>query len=231
MPSPTPEQIKELFDIHRGPEAVSERLQRAYGLEESRQWRDSRGYTLSDRVWRANQETRRHIDDLLRRAVASGEDALVVADALDVYLRPALQPLRDVAGDLLAGQRRRIVTSAPNVRRVLGSLRPFAGSFPARRLARTEITRAHGLGTVFASDRNPFSQGVKWLLSARHAEPDECDRAASRDVGLGPGLYPKGDAPPYPLHPHELCVLSSHSTRDAAAVVEELRRAYGLDAT
>jgi hypothetical protein len=222
MVLPTPEAIAELFAIHRGPEAASERIQRAYGLEESKQWHDSRGYTLSDRVWRAKQDVRRQIDLLLRRAVAAGDDALLVARKLEQYLAPRFSPLRDLVGKLVRGQRPSMVTRSPG--------RGGMGSFSARRLARTEITRAHGLGTVFASDRNPFSDGIKWNLSPGHSESDECDRAASRDVGMGPGVYPKGDAPTYPLHPHELCTLSSQSVKDADQVVRELRVMYDLDA-
>jgi len=209
-------------------EVRSERLARSYGLDDTRSWVDPNGRRLSDRVWLARKETRRHVDDTLRRAIAEGTDALKVADSLEVYLRPELRPLRNAAGELVPGQAKRIVTQSPNVRRVLGSLRPFAGSFPARRLARTEITRAHGAATIWAAERNPFTRGVTWLLSGNHPEPDVCDQHAGHDSGLGRGVYAPNAVPRYPNHPQDRCTLAPAVVEDADAVVDQLRRDFGL---
>lgn len=50
---------------------------------------------------------------------------------------------------------------------------------------------------------------VQWRLSSKHPKLDICDRHAKLDAyGLGPGVYPKADAPKPPAHPFCLCVVS-----------------------
>jgi len=44
-------------------------------------------------------------------------------------------------------------------------------------------------------------------LSGSHPMPDICDTLSTYDSGLGPGVYPPGDEPPYPAHPNCLCAL------------------------
>lgn len=82
------------------------------------------------------------------------------------------------------------------------------GNYAARRLARTEITRSLGAGTIDAQKRNPFSRGVKWALSGSHPRSDLCDPNAGEDqFKLGEGVYPATQVPRYPAHPNCLCTL------------------------
>jgi len=217
---PTKAQIKELFAAHESATATEERNLRAYGLDVTRQWVGEGGYRLSDSVWDARQDVRDQIDRLLREAVASGEDALGVADKLEQYLDPALAPKLSTTGRYVRNQAPVIVTRSPG--------RGGMGSFSARRLARTEITRAHGAATIFAAERTPGSLGVKWSTSGSHPKPDECDEKASRDSGLGEGVYPPKDVPQYPSHPMCLCNLSQATTDDVDGLVNDLRAKYGL---
>lgn len=194
-------------------------------------WRDPRGRRLSDRVWLARQSVRDAIDETLRRAIVAGDDPLVVAEALERYLLPEHRVARGPDGEPLPGQPKRIVTITPNppgYGRLLDARRPFAGSYAARRLARTEITRAYGRATIEAARRNPFVRGVRWLLSPSHAEPDECDQNAERDLGMGRGVYRPDDLPPYPNHPHEKCTLAPAPVASADDVVDYLRDKYRL---
>jgi hypothetical protein len=158
---------------------------------------------------------------VLREAIANGTDALEVAKILEEYLDPSFAPIRDVFGRLIRNQKKGVVTRAPG--------RGGMGSFSARRLARTEITRAHGLATMMAGQANPFCLGIKWNLSPSHKDRDECDRIANADeYGLGRGVYPVEAVPPYPQHPHDLCNLSQSTTDDIDAVLNQLREAYAL---
>jgi len=220
MPPPSEDEIASLFAQHRGDDATQGRRKSAKFLDDTATWQDTRGYTLSDRVWLAGQETTRGIDNVLLKAVRGGTDSLTVAKQLEQHLSPAFSPIRSPAGRLVRGQAAGIVTRTPG--------RAGSGSYAARRIARTEISRAHGLATISAAERNPFSVGTKWNLSAAHSEPDECNTKAARDSGLGRGVYPKGSAPGYPLHPHEMCYLSSAMIRNPDAVVAALRRKYKL---
>ena len=218
---PTEEEIRELFAVHTSEFAASERLLRSYGLDAQRLWVGDGGYRLSDSVWRARKQTRDQIDLVLRQAVAEGTDALEVARILEDHLNPSLSPIRNVRGRLVRNQPRGIVTHAPG--------RAGMGSFAARRLARTEITRAHGAATMWAAERTPFAVGVKWSTSGRHPKADECDAKAERDTGLGAGVYAVKDVPRYPSHPQCLCNLSTATVDDVDAVVAGLRDKYGLE--
>jgi hypothetical protein len=211
---PTTEQIAELFAIHNSPERRRELLLRSYGFEDTRQWVDENGYRLSDRLWRARRGVRDQVDQVLRRAIASGQDALEVADILEQFLDPSYSPVRNALGRLIRGQRRAIVTSSPG--------RGGMGSFSARRLARTEITRAHGQATLMVADRTPFATGVRWNTSGAHPRPDECDRKAAGSP------YPTDRVPQYPSHPACLCVLTIETVSDVDAVVDRLRIQYDL---
>lgn len=86
----------------------------------------------------------------------------------------------------------------------------------ARRIARTESTRAYNLGTYMAGQQSPLVEGWEWLLSI-----DACDKCKAigmengkpRRVGKNqPFATNQSDNPAYstinfpPLHPHCRCV-------------------------
>ena len=93
---------------------------------------------------------------------------------------------------------------------------PSGGMYPARRLARTELTRAFGQGTIEAAKRNPYIRGVRWRVSGRHPKADPCDVNA-RGGPRGDGVYPPGRVPPYPNHPMCKCTLSPVVDEDKMA--------------
>lgn len=81
--------------------------------------------------------------------------------------------------------------------------------YNAERIARTEMARAYGTGVFTKAAEDVDVIGIKSSLSSRHPETDICDFHAHANLyGMGPGVFPKGKAPPYPYHPHCLCVLS-----------------------
>ena len=158
------------------------------------------GYTLSDRVWAADEVTRHKIDELLAHHIRSGTSAVDIAKELEEFL-----------------QRERVG---------IRTRRPYGrwGSFEARRLARTEITAALGRGVIAAADANPFVIGIEWALSPNRTGdwPCNCPDRAEDDVGLGPGVYPKDGVPPYPDHPHCMCTLRP-TVASTEVVVEDIR--------
>jgi hypothetical protein len=211
---PSAEQIAELFAIHNSPERRRELLLRSYGFDDTRQWVDPNGYRLSDRIWRARQAVREQIDAVLRKAIASGQDALEVADILEQFLDPAYSPVRNALNRIIRGQRKSIVTSSPG--------RGGMGSFPARRIARTEITRAHGQATIMAAERTPFATGIRWHTSGSHPRADECDSKAAGSP------YAPNRVPGYPSHPQCLCYLTVETVNDTDAVVDRLKVQFDL---
>jgi len=80
--------------------------------------------------------------------------------------------------------------------------------YNAERVARTEIARAYGEGFITELHRDQDAIGYQSMLSADHPEVDVCDFHAEADLyGMGAGIYPKNQGPPYPYHPHCRCVL------------------------
>ena len=79
----------------------------------------------------------------------------------------------------------------------------------ANRIARTELHRVYTdrqSQELMSQDRIEY---VQLRLSSKHPKPDICDYHARLNAyGLGPGVYPKADAPKPPFHPHCYCLLS-----------------------
>jgi len=130
--------------------------------------------------------------DLIQESVAIGQDAVTTARMIQRYAREGAMTLAKRYPDMMKRMKGRI---------------PGNISYEALRLARTEMSAAFGEGTIAASRVAPSYIGMKWVLSGNHPMPDICDTLATYDSGLGPGVYPPGDEPPYPAHPNCLCAL------------------------
>lgn len=161
-------------------------------------WVDPNGYRLSDRIWNVAALERRRLDLYLDTAIREGRGALTMSRELEAFLIPG---------------RSLPATNAP-----YGT----TASFDAMRLARTEITRAHGQAAQASAAMNPFVSGMKWNLSGRHPKIDICDQYA-RGGPNGDGVYPLGEVPIYPPHPMCLCTLTNSLVGDPDAMIEQLR--------
>jgi hypothetical protein len=155
-------------------------------IDDTRIWVDPRGYRLSDRLWQGAAYDRRAIDAVLRRGVQGGTPVLEVAKQLEEFLTPEGRVSR---------------TRYPTGR---GS-----GNAAARRLARTETSRAFNRASLEANAANPFVGASKWNLSGTHKDADACDdNASGHSSGLGPGEYKTGEFPRIPNHPHCRCYVT-----------------------
>ena len=159
------------------------------------------GYRLSDRIWRVDAQTRNRIDALLAHEIRNGTAAVKIAKQLEEFLKP---------------ERAGVRTKKPYGR---------WGSYDARRLARTEITAAHGRATLGAAVASPFEETIKWVVSPDRQEewPCNCRENSEADVGLGPGVYPVDEVPDYPDHPHCMCTLRRQPVAETEEVVDTLR--------
>lgn len=182
-----------------GKAAVAEQIFRPNPLaayDAPHQWIDPNGYRLSDRVWNTAAHTRQQIDRYLDAAIREGRGALVMSRELEQFLIPG---------------------------RALRTKAPYGtdASFDAMRLARTEITRAHLEASRTSAAMNPFVQGMKWNLSARHPRFDICDVYA-RGGENGDGVYPVES---YPGTPHPNCVTPGQmvNTRRGDIPIEQVR--------
>lgn len=79
----------------------------------------------------------------------------------------------------------------------------------ANRIARTELHRNYTDQVARELMDDDQMEYVQWRLSSTHPKTDICDRHAKLDAyGLGPGVYPKTDAPKPPAHPFCRCLLA-----------------------
>lgn len=152
------------------------------------------GYRLSDRVWRASHRTRNRIDQLLDHEIRQGTAAVDIAELLEKYLKPERKGIR--------------------------TPKPYGqwGSFDARRLARTEITAAHGRAAIASYQQNPYVDKVGWNLSAFRDDWD-CNCEANAEGGP----YKVNEVPRYPDHPHCMCYLTPETVAKPSEVSDALR--------
>ncbi len=155
-------------------------------------------YSLSDRVWNTSIDVRDNIDQMLAYEIPRGKSAVDIAKQLETYLTPA--------------------GAKPKTRKPYGT----EGSYSARRLSRTEITAAAGRSSLNAGALNPYVDGNQWVLSASHPETDQCDTNASGGPNSD-GIYPIGEFPSYPDHPHELCTIIPAITANPNQVTADFR--------
>ncbi|MCZ2077021.1 MAG: hypothetical protein LC130_23175 [Bryobacterales bacterium] len=186
------------------------RPQAIVGFEGMHTWVDSNGLILSDRIWQAGIRTRLKLRGLLADGIRQGTSATTLASRVEQFLLPDRAPIK---------------TRTP-----YGS----SGSYDARRLARTEVSRAHAQATRAASLHNPYVEGLDWALSPSHPRMDICDDKAT--IGMSGErirpAYPVDSAPTPPAHPHCLCRSQSFVGRSPSDVADELQisMAAGEDA-
>jgi hypothetical protein len=154
-------------------------------------WARTRGgLTLSDRLWENSQTARKAIRDLIQTGIAQGRDVVEVARDLEHYVRDGAKTLTEDYENMMRRMETRI---------------PKDLSYEALRLVRTEYSIAFMEGVYARGQLNPAYEGVQWMLSDAHPEPDICDDLASADLyGMGRGVYKKGEEPVHP-HPNCLC--------------------------
>jgi len=159
-------------------------------------WSRSRyGLKLSEQIWNKNQNYRKNINKILVSGVATGEDCVTVARAIEKYVKNGAESFTKDYPNMMARMQGRVSEDI---------------SYEALRLARTEMTSAYGMGTMKAAKLNPANRGIKYILSASHPRHDICDKITSTDRhGIGPGAYPVDDAPEYPFHPNCLCIMTT----------------------
>lgn len=222
MPIHDRSDLKQFMDLYDKATIDRARLLRAQSLDPNRRWvprerwNTKQGYRLSDRLWKMGVETRQTIDDVIRAGMKEGKDALKIAQDLERYLNDSAKSmtLYDKSGRVV---HRMNMTKAP---------RNGWGNVSARRLARTEITRMHGVATIEAAKKIPGIKGIRWALSNRHMKQDICDELSQRDGdGLGPGVYAVDNVPNYPAHPNCLCCLI-HAHIPRQQFVDEIVRKY-----
>jgi len=132
---------------------------------------DERGYTLSQKIWKVEVETRLKIDAMLQDYIRQGTSAIDIARDFEQFLLPGAKGIR--------------------------TTKPYSSSasYNSLRLARTEISAAHGRATIASAKANPFVSTINWRVSGRHPGQDVCDDNAAGSP------YALDAVPDYPAHP------------------------------
>ena len=154
---------------------------------------DPRGYRLSDNIWRTSIEVRMRVDAMMAEGIRNGTSSLELSKRLRAFL---------------LDENKNWFTNKP-----YGT----SAVYPSLRLARTEISAAHGRATIASSKANPFVQNIEWRLSARHPQFDICDLHAESSP------YTLDSVPRFPAHPNCLCALVPLVTNSPQLVIQELR--------
>ncbi len=150
-----------------------------------RRWDD--GYTLSDRVWTLDKTMRDNLHGMIEQCVNEGRSAVEFSRAVENYL--------EVSGPSWTTAIRPAKTDRGTIK------------YNALRLARTETNQAYHKAQTIGQQNSVIVKGVRWNLSASHPKEDICDTYATQDLyGLGPGVYPPGQAPED--HPNGFCYLT-----------------------
>lgn len=151
--------------------------------------------------WELNQSLRKNRDvilgqlaRILDRAMAIGENAKETAKRIAQYANPWYLTRRGLDGQKVREAREGIQPTWPG-----GSGMVSAGP---RRLMIQATQEAHMDAAVSVAREND-GIGIRWDLAPGHPLRDTCDSYASRDDGLGPGVYLPEDVP---IRPHTGCV-------------------------
>lgn len=108
--------------------------------------RTQNGMMLSDRIWKTGQNARSAIQNIIQSAVASGQDAVTTAKALEQYVKKGAGTLARHYPAMMEHMRGRV---------------PKNLSYEALRLARTEMTAAFGQGQIRTAQATPGVKGIK----------------------------------------------------------------------
>jgi hypothetical protein len=118
-------------------------------------------------------------------------------------LRAAYRGVLDALAEIEAGAGDELLT-----KRLQGAFFERMRFF-SRRIAETELHRAFAQRQALELLDDADVEWVQWRLNPSHPRPDICDYFAGVNRwGLGPGVYPKRQAPVAPAHPFCRCVLS-----------------------
>jgi len=99
--------------------------------------------------------------------------------------------------------------------------------YNAQRLVRTETAKAYGDTFFDTILQDEDAIGYRSVLSPRHPVPDICNFYAEADLfGMGKGVFPLTDAPPYPYHPNCLCILQPVYQGETKTVQKDADKKY-----
>jgi len=151
-----------------------------------------KGIQLSDRIWNIHSTNLSAMRNLMVNGYLEGITSNELARQVRGFLQlPNVDMRRNVWKQFFRDNppgRGRYKSAAKNTERII----------------RTEVNRAYRLATVAYAESKEWIKGVKWNLVPEHECCDICNKLATQDNGMGPGVYLPAEAPDTP-HPQCLC--------------------------
>lgn len=116
---------------------------------------------------------------------------------------------------------------AARVRGLINPNTPGGVSYAANRLARTEINNAFHRAQIDRRSSEPWTTGMKWVLSRSHPVRDKCNDYAEgvHFKGGDPGVFRATGVPGKP-HPNCLCFLTTQTVDEDEFVDKFLKGEY-----
>lgn len=197
-----PARVAEWFEADGAPEGVFDRpLDAILNAAANRRLED--GLSVSERIWRFDNNSRRTFDKILADGVANGRSAWETAGLLENYLGSG--------ADCPRWTRTRLYNTSKSDIAAGDTTGLFTGSecasqgvaYNALRLARNEMQTTLNIANDTLMAASPWIEGEQIVLSAEHPKPDQCDDAASGGEN-NDGVYPVGTIT-LPLHVLCLC--------------------------
>lgn len=140
--------------------------------------------------------TTQGIEREMAKAFAAAQTKALKTGALQAAYSELLDAIEAVETGLGSDQLDRAISTAVEERM----------RYYSKRIAQTELHRNYARETAVEQREDPDVEWVQVCLSGKHDIHDICDviTGANR-YGLGPGVYPKDDAPVPPYHPFCRC--------------------------
>lgn len=195
--------VTSVVDDHRRGFQDSRRLAlelfEGYGFREEEVINIAKGNKELPRYMREALLTDPRLENQFKRAFAK----IQASDLRTPALRAAYRQLLNSIDDIETGE------GAKALNRKLKTAFYERMRYFAKRIAETELHRNYAVQQAKEMLADDEIEYVQWRLSPAHPVEDICDYFAGVDrYGLGPGVYPKDQAPVAPAHPFCKCVLS-----------------------
>ena len=159
-------------------------------------------WTLSKAIWSDNEKTLQDIDYIIAKGIAENKSAYDIAKDLEQYVNPAARKTWEWS------------KVYPNTKKKI--------DYNAQRLARTMVSHAYQESFVRTTQKNPFIENYKWLMSNSDRVCPVCIARATDDHhGLGAGIYPKDELPLD--HPNGMCTFEAVITKSYTDIANDIK--------
>lgn len=157
-------------------------------------------WSLSKAIWNTTAKTQKDISKVVAVGIAANKSAYDIAKDLEKYVSPSAKKDWEWS-KVYPGTNKKV-------------------DYNAQRLARTMVSHAYQQSLLRTTQKNPFVEGYRWLISNSHGRTCELckERAEQNQYGLGAGVFPKDKLPLD--HPNGMCtqeVVFTSSMEDIAS--------------